>query len=221
MATNDRIVDISVLLVPGMPTWPGDGDVQALPAQRIARGDDVNVTLLRHTSHTGTHLDAPWHFIDSGRRLDSILLGRLIGDCVVCDLTEIDHNVTASDLVAAGIPAGTSRLLLKTRNSKLWDDPRHAFHEGFIGIDPSGARWLIEHDVDLIGIDYLSVEAYAGDGETHRILLGAEVVIVEGLDLRHIDPGAYRLICLPLRLGDLDGAPCRVVLERGGASRNE
>ncbi len=214
MDSGNRIIDISVLLIPGMPTWPGDGIVTAEPASRIAQGGHSNVTTLRNTSHTGTHLDAPWHFIDSGKKLDSIKLDRLIGDCVVCDLRHLERNIGDADLASAQIPAGTKRLLLKTRNSSLWENPRHSFYEDFIGVDPSGAHWLTAHGVDLIGIDYLSIEPYAGDGETHLILLGHEMVIVEGLDLRHVEPGSYRLICLPLRLGELDGAPCRVVLER-------
>lgn len=214
MDATDRFKDISVLLVPGMPTWPGDaGEVTATPASRIANGDHSNVTFLQHTSHTGTHLDAPWHFVETGKKLESIALDRLIGDCVVCDMRHLDRNVGESDLDQANIPDGTKRLLLKTTNSILWEDPHHTFFENFIGVDPSGAHWLVDHGIDLIGVDYLSVEPYAGDGETHRILLNAELIIVEGLDLRGIDPGAYRLICLPLRLGDLDGAPCRVVLE--------
>ena len=215
MSANKRVIDVSVPLVPGMPTWPGDGSVVAEPASRIATGGSTNVTRLQHTSHTGTHLDAPWHFIDTGKRLDTIVLDRLIGDCYVCDLRHLDRNIIADDFETAGIPSGVTRLVLKTRNSELWGDPRHQFHEMFIGVEPSGARWLTEHGVDLVGIDYLSIEPFAGDGETHRILLGAEMVIVEGLDLRSIERGNYRLICLPLRLGDLDGAPCRVVLERG------
>ncbi len=213
MASEHSIRDISVLLIPGMPTWPGDGSVSAEPASRIANADHSNVTRLQHTSHTGTHLDAPWHFIDSGKKLESIQLGRLIGDCFVVDLTKLDHNITDSDLEAAQIPPQTKRLLLKTRNSSLWQNPQHRFEENFIGVEPSGARWLTSHGVDLIGIDYLSIEPFSGDGETHRLLLMSEMVIVEGLDLRGISAGTYRLICLPLRLGDLDGAPCRVVLE--------
>ncbi len=215
MSANSRLIDVSVLLVPGMPTWPGDGDVIAEPASRIASGGSSNVTRLQHTSHTGTHLDAPWHFIDTGKRLDTILLDRLIGDCYVCDLTHLVRNVTREDFEDAGIPAGVTRLVLKTRNSQHWSEPRHRFHEDFIGVEPSGARWLADHGIDLIAIDYLSIEPFTGDGETHRILLGTEIVIVEGLDLRSVESGTYRLICLPLRLGELDGAPCRVVLERG------
>ncbi len=213
MTTTERIMDVSVLLIPGMPTWPGDGVVTAEPASRIATGGHSNVTKLQHTSHTGTHLDAPWHFIDTGKKLDTIVLDRLIGECFVCDLRQLDHNIGAEDLEAADIPDNTTRLLLRTKNSRLWDDPIHTFEKEFIGVDPSGARWLTSHGIDLIGIDYLSIEPFAGDGETHRILLGDEMVIVEGLDLRRIEPGHYRLICLPLRLGELDGAPCRVVLE--------
>ncbi|MGA7669799.1 MAG: cyclase family protein [Nitrolancea sp.] len=214
---SNRIMDVSVQLIPGMPTWPGDGTVAAEPASRIANGGHSNVTNLRHTSHTGTHLDAPWHFIDSGKKLDTILLDRLIGQCLVCDFSALDRNIDAADLDAADIPDGTTRLLLRTKNSSLWEEPRHAFNTEFIGVNPSGAQWLVDHGVDLVGIDYLSIEPFDGDDQTHLILLSAELVIVEGLDLRQVDPGTYRLICLPLRLGEMDGAPCRVVLERESA----
>ncbi len=216
---SNRILDISVQLIPGMPVWPGDGEVVAEPASRIAEGGHSNVTNLRHTSHTGTHLDAPWHFIDTGKKLHTILLDRLIGPCVVSDFTSLDRDIEAADLEQAGIPAGTKRLLLKTKNSALWDKPRHSFHTEFIGVNPSGAHWLVDHAVDLVGIDYLSIEPFAGNDETHLTLLGAELVIVEGLDLRAVEPGGYRLICLPLRLGEMDGAPCRVVLERESAGK--
>jgi arylformamidase len=213
VAATKHPVDISVPLIPGMPTWPGDGVVRHSPLQRIATGHHVNVTQLELTSHTGTHLDAPWHYIDDAPRLESIAIKRLIGPCYVADLTYLDHHVTDADLDAAGIPSGTSRLLLKTRNSASWADPTHAFDRNFLAVEPSGARWLVAHGVDLIGVDYLSVEKFVGDGETHRILLGAGLVIVEGLDLREVEAGAHHIIGLPLRLGDLDGAPCRVVLD--------
>ncbi len=216
MAASRKPIDVSVPLIPGMPVWPGDGVVRATPLQRIAEGAHSNVTTLEHTSHTGTHLDAPWHFIDDAAKLESITIERMIGPCYVADLTQRDRHVTDADLEAAGIPTDTTRLLLKTRNSAKWANPTHKFDREFLAVTPSGARWLVEHCVDLIGVDYLSVEAFDGDGETHRILLGAGLVIVEGLDLRTVDQGTHHLTCLPLRLGDIDGAPCRVVLDAQG-----
>jgi arylformamidase len=213
VAVTKKPIDVSVQLIPGMPTWPGDSVVRATPLQRIAEGAHSNVTTVEHTSHTGTHLDAPWHFIDDAPRLESITIERLIGPCYVADLTHLDRHVTDADLNAADIPNGTTRLLLKTRNSAIWANPTHAFDREFLAVTPSGARWLVDHGIDLIGVDYLSVEAFDGDGETHRMLLCARMVIVEGLDLREVDAGAHHLTCLPLRLGDIDGAPCRVVLD--------
>ncbi len=213
MPTPNHPIDISVPLIPGMPTWPGDGVVRAAPLQRIADGAHSNVTSLEHTSHTGTHLDAPWHFIDDAPHLESIAIERLIGPCYVADLTSLEDHVTDADLAAADIPPDTTRLLLKTHNSASWVNPVHEFNKEFLAVAPSGARWLVEHGIDLIGVDYLSVEAFDGDGETHRILLGAGLVIIEGLDLREVEAGAHNIICLPMRLGDIDGAPCRVVLD--------
>lgn len=210
--------DVTVQLRPGMPTWPGEDGVELRPVKRIADGDPANVHTLGMGIHTGTHVDAPRHFVDGARTAESLSLDVLVGPCLVADVAGAP-DVSAAELEAL-FPAGTAapeRLLLRTRNSSgpspAWADD--AFREDYAAIGHDAARWLVERGVRLVGVDYLSVEPYrAEEPVTHRTLLGAGVTIVEGLDLRSIAPGAYRLHCLPLLLRDAEGAPARVVLER-------
>jgi arylformamidase len=205
-------IDISVPLSTGLVSWPGDPQPRIEPAARIERGDSANVSLICLSSHAGTHVDAPWHFIDDAPRLDSLNFADLIGPCRVIDLTDLEHNIEAADLDAVGLPASVRRLLIKTRNSRRWADPEDAFDTGFVGIAPSGAEWLVQRGIRLVGIDYLSVEPFDGDGTTHRTLLGARLVLLETLDLRAVQAGDFALVCLPLRFAGGDGAPCRALL---------
>jgi arylformamidase len=209
---NGTYIDISVSLREDLPVWPGDPAVGLPPAARTAKGDPVNVTGIRIGTHTGTHIDAEWHFIEEGGRLDDIAMERLIGPCTVVDLSWATSSLTVSDFERAGIPSGATRVLLKTKNSELWRTSPTEFSHDYIGITPDGARWLVEHHVDFVGIDYLSVEPPDADGDTHRIMLGAGQIILETIDLTHVDPGDYTLYCLPLRIDGADGAPSRVVL---------
>lgn len=210
----ERFIDISVSLRPDLPVWPDDPAVKLEPMSRIAHGDLVNVTGIGIGTHTGTHIDAPWHFIDDGKTLESITPDRLVGPCFVADLTSTADHLSAADFENAGIPENTTRLLVKTKNSDLWRASPSQFSESYAGIAPDGARWLVDNRIDLIGIDYLSVEPFTADGETHRIILGAGLIILETIDLGLVDPGHYTLYCLPLRIDGVDGAPARAVLER-------
>jgi arylformamidase len=198
-----------------MPVWPGDPAVETEPVAAVERGDSCNVTAYRFGSHTGTHLDPPRHFFLDGAPLEDVPLRQLIGACFVADLTGVRGSVTGRDLEAASVPAGSERLLLKTSNSRLWDDLFHPFRPGFVDLSPDGAAWALDHGIRLIGIDYLSVEG-PSDPEcpVHRSLLRASVVLLEGLDLRAIELGVYELICLPLKTVNGDGAPARVLLTR-------
>lgn len=197
------MIDVSVPIRPGMVVWEGDPAVSLEPAASLERGDPANLTRLELGSHTGTHVDAPLHFLPGGEGVDRLPLDALIGPALVVDLTGVEQDVRAADL---DFPAGTERLLLKTPNSRLWE--RGEFVAEHVTIAPDAASLLVERGVRLVGIDYLSV----GSPETHRILLGAGVVPLEGLDLREVEPGPYRLVALPLRLEGVDGAPARVVL---------
>jgi arylformamidase len=213
MTARDRIIDISVAISPSLPVWPGDPRITIDLASSLERGDPANVSRLEIGTHTGTHLDAPWHFIPSGIREDQLPLDVLIGPCWVADLTALDRQIEATDLDAADIPLGTRRLLLKTRNSKLWTTHPDTFVSEFIAVTPNAASWIVEHEIRLVGIDYLSIEPFdSPNAETHHILLGAGVIPVETLDLRDVNAGPYTLLCLPLKIAGADGAPCRAVL---------
>jgi arylformamidase len=207
------IHDISLTITPTLPVWTGDPPVRLSQPSHLERGDICTITRLDISAHTGTHLDAPAHFIRGGSTVETLDLETLIGPALVVDASGYGH-LTAAAFDALAIPAGVQRLLLRTDNSLRWQRGETAFAEDFIAIDPSGAAWLVERGVRLVGIDYLSVGPFDNGVPTHEILLGAGVIAVEGLDLSAIDPGEYQLICLPVKIGGADGAPCRAVLIR-------
>jgi arylformamidase len=192
-----RIIDVSVPVRPGMITYPGDPEVRLERVSSIADGDVVNLSRLDLGVHSGTHVDAPLHFLDGGASVETLPLDVLVGPCVVVE-----------GLDPAAVPAGAERVLFKTPNGRLWE--RDEFSEDFVALDAEAARALVAAGVRLVGIDYLSI----GDEEAHRILLGAGIVAVEGLDLREVEPGDYRLVCAPLKLVGAEGAPARVLLLR-------
>ncbi|MEP7339105.1 MAG: cyclase family protein, partial [Acidobacteriota bacterium] len=179
----------------------------------LDRGDIANVTRLCCSTHIGTHVDPPSHFIAGAATLDELPLDVLIGTARVVDVGNV-MAIDAATLAACDL-AGAERVLFKTRNSGFWPPtgPDAQFHEDFVYIEPEAARLLVERGVRLVGIDYLSVEKFNfTEPATHWTLLGAGVVIVEGLALRDVPPGDYELICLPLKIKDGDGAPARVIL---------
>lgn len=207
------IHDISLTITPDLPVWPGDPPVRLSQPLHLERGDTYTLTRLDMGAHTGTHLDAPAHFIRGGATVESLDLETLIGPALVVDARGRGH-LSAETLEALAIPAGVQRLLLRTDNSLRWQRDEQTFAEDFIAIAPSGAAWLAARGVKLVGIDYLSVAPFDDSASTHQILLGAGVVAVEGLNLSAIEPGDYQLICLPIKIGGADGAPCRAVLLR-------
>jgi len=199
-----EIIDVSVAVRPGMVIYPGDPTVTLERVASLANGDIVNLSRLDFGVHTGTHVDAPIHFIDGAAAADALPLDVLVGPARVLDLTAAERlDASAFD----GIEL-SQRVLLKTRNSELW--ARELFADDALALNEDGARALIDGGVRLVGIDYLSI----GDEAAHQALLGAGVVAVEGLDLRDVDPGEYELICAPLKLVGSDGAPARVFLRR-------
>lgn len=205
------IHDITLTITPGLPVWPGDPPVRLSQPAHLERGDLCTITRLDISAHTGTHLDAPAHFIPGGATVERLDLDALIGPALVVDARG-QGDLTAEVLQGLAIPPGVQRLLLRTDNSALWQRGEAPFTEDFVAIAPSGAAWLVERGVRLVGIDYLSVAPFDDPAPTHQILLRAGVIAVEGLDLRAIEPGAYQLICLPIKIGGADGAPCRAVL---------
>jgi arylformamidase len=200
------MIDVSVMIRPRMPIYEGDPGVEIALAQSIERGDVANVSRLDLGAHTGTHVDAPRHFLPDGPGAGELSLEPFVGRCTVADATAAAGPIDAAFIASLGLPRGTERVLLKTPNSRLWE--RDAFTRDFVRLDGSGARALIESNVRLVGIDYLSI----GDPEAHRALLGRGIGVVEGLDLRAVSPGAYFLVCLALKVAGCDGAPARAVL---------
>jgi arylformamidase len=206
-----KFIDVSVPLDTQLPTYPGNTPYSLEPIKRIARGDSSNVSTLHLSAHSGTHVDAPRHFFDNGAGAESLPLEMLCGRVRVIELTT-RKAVTAADLAATDLSADV-RVLLKTHNSVFWGAPE--FHPDFIGLAESGARHLVDHGVKLVGVDYLSVEQYKAPGApAHHVLLGGGTIVIEGLNLRDVDPGVYELLCLPLAVVGSDGAPARVVLRR-------
>ncbi len=204
-----RMWDISVKDEPSMHFYPGDPVLEMRRVRTLAAGDPVNLTHLALGAHTGTHVDAPAHFLEDAPTLEQIPLDRFVGPATVLDLRGrrvIDAEVLRSqDLSARGI------VLFKTDNSELWAKPR--FDEGFTYLTPDGAELLVERGVTTVGIDYLSIEQFGSTSfAAHKILLGRGVPIIEGLDLRAVSAGAYTLVCLPLNLQGVDGAPARAIL---------
>ena len=205
-----RIIDISVPIKSGGLVYPGNPSIEVELQQAVARGAGANVSFIRFGSHTGTHADAARHFFDDGQPVDQIPLERLIGRAIVLHFDDAIRAVGAEDLRAFDI-VGHTRVLLRTRNSALLSQPE--FARDYTYLAPDGAEYLVSMGVELVGIDYLSIEQFhSGHHKTHRTLLGKAVVILEGLDLSQVSAGEYDLICLPLRLAGCDGAPARAVL---------
>ncbi len=202
-------IDVSVPVRTGMIVYDGDPEVRIEPAMEIARGDLANLSRMELGSHTGTHVDAPLHFIDGAAGADQLPLDALIGPAVVADARGAPGDIDGAALAALALPA-TERLLLRTRNGDLWE--RESFTPDYVGIAEDAAHELVAMGVRLVGIDYLSIAPSGDPAPTHRALLEAGIVVVEGLDLREAPPGRYDLVCLPLRLEGADGAPARALL---------
>lgn len=213
MSDKSDIIDITLNISEDMTTWPGDRDVVISRVRDMDKGDYLNVTNITLCVHTGTHMDSPKHFIKDGKGIEDLSLDTLVGPTQVIELDCVDI-IEPADLEAAGIFDNTTRLLLKTRNSALWDDMTHAFDKAFVGPSPAAAQWMVDRGIQLVGIDYLSIERYKEpDHLTHLILLREEVSVVEGLDLRKVEPGMYHLTCLPIKIKGSDGAPTRAILQ--------
>lgn len=209
-----KIYDVTVAIGGGVPIYEGDPAAVVRGEKALSAGDGANVSSLCFGAHTGTHVDAPNHFIDGTRRVDQLELSKLIGPC---RLVEIASDVMAVEPEHLPSLDGVDRLILKTRNSEFWSTPGDGFRKDFTYMTPATARFLAAAGIKLIGIDYLSIEAPGAVGHpVHVTLLEKEIVILEGLDLREVSAGDYELICLPLKYvgGTGDGAPARTVLRQ-------
>ena len=208
------IIDVSLGVGPDMLTWPGDPPVELEPAKRRAKGDPANVSELRLGTHTGTHVDPPFHFIDGAPTADALDLDTLVGPAVVADLRDAGPSITPDELEALNLPAGTARLLFRTPNSELWKAKKVQFPDTYTALTPDGARWCVDRGIRLVGTDFLSIEQRGAPGHpTHVTLLKAGAIILEGLDLSMVDPGGYELTVLPLKVLGGDGAPARAIVQ--------
>jgi arylformamidase len=203
------LYDATILLHTTLPTWDGEPGPVCRPIKQIGvNGEAARVSILTVGTHTGTHIDAPAHYIPGGAGVDALPLWALVGPCRVVEVSA-SRLIEPADLDPAAL--GASRLLLKTASGAFWDDP--AFRHDFVALSPAAADWLVEQGMVLVGIDYLSIDPYDADpAAAHLSLLAAGVVVLEALDLRHVPPGEYDLAALPLKLAGADGAPARVVL---------
>ena len=205
-----KVYDISVPLRADTPTYSGEPGPRLEFTKQLSKGDPFTVSVLSLGSHTGTHVDAPSHFLDGAPGVDSLPLEALVGPAYVAEFAGESH-ITAADLDSLGIQPDCRRLLFKTRNGRLWDDTE--FQRDFIALAPDAARALAERGLRLVGIDYLSIERFRPQRhEVHETLLASGVVILEGLDLRQVPAGAYLLVCAPLNVVGAEGAPARVFL---------
>ncbi len=206
-----KIHDITLPITPGLVVWPGDPPLHFSQPYHLERGDICTVTRLSLSVHTGTHLDAPAHFVRGGAGVETLPLTTLIGPALLVEALSVPA-ITADVLELLSIPPGTARLLLKTDNAARWAAGEAQFYEEYVAVTTDGARWLVAHGIQLIGVDYLSVAPFTELVEPHEVLLEAGVIPVEGLNLHGVPPGVYQLICLPVLIPGSDGAPCRAVL---------
>ena len=207
------IFDISLPVSPKLPVWPGDPAIQFRQMSDMNNGDVCNVTHISMSVHSGTHVDAPHHFLNNHQTVDDLDLNILTGQAYLVELSQLVNEISYEILDGASIPAGVERLLIKTRNSEIWNQGEDEFYKEFVAINNDGAEWLVQKGIKLVGVDYLSVAPFGEGVPTHRTLLNAGVIALEGLNLSQVSAGYYDLYCLPLKLSNSDGAPARVIIK--------
>ena len=206
------IFDISLTISPTLPTWPGDPGLELEQFESMDKGAHANVTRISSSVHLGTHVDAPHHFLNDGRTVEQLPLEVLTGPCYVVQFPDGVEAITADVLDRVEITPGLKRVLFGTSNSHFWANNEKEFQTDFVAISEDGAEWLVKHGIELVGVDYLSVAPYGDSAPTHKVLLEAGVVVVEGLNLANVVRGFYDLYCLPLKIEGSDGAPARAIL---------
>lgn len=208
-----KIYDITIPMKDNMPAFPGDESFfDCKDILKVEEGDLYSIKRLTILTHTGTHLDAPSHFIQGAKNLSDFSLDKFVGIADVFEIND-DEKIDFDELKKLPIEKNTI-VLFKTKNSKLWAQ-NFKFYEKYIYITPEAALYLVEKDIKMVGIDYLSADKYdeIGTADTHHILLGNDIPILEGIDLSEVPAGRYKLTCLPLKLQNTDGAPVRAILE--------
>ena len=207
-----KYYDISVTLMNGFPVWPGDPEFKLEQFSSIEDGAEANVSRLSMPVHAGTHMDAPYHFIQGGKTIEELPVEVLIGPAQVIQLADSVKVITRDLVRRAGIQSGIERVLFKTGNSQYWIHASGQFHPDFTAMDADGAQAIVELGIKLVGIDYFSIAPFDASVPTHTVLLMNGVVILETCNLSQVEPGLYTLAALPIKLGGCDGAPARAVL---------
>jgi len=203
------IHDVSVQLSNHVPVWPSGPPIRLQSAPHLSRDKSYTIheTLIQISSHMGTHIDAPYHFVENGKRLHEIPLERLVGKATLFEIPGV-RSIGERELTPLKWE-GIERVLFKTENSKHWQDG--SFYQNFVYLEPEGARFLVDRGVQLVGIDYLSIEKFKAEKHlTHFTLLKKDVVVIEGLDMSRVGPVEYSTLALPLSLLDTDAGPTRV-----------
>ena len=209
-----KIHDISIPVKQGMILWPNDPGIKIERSKKIENGSSSNVTELSMGLHTGTHIDAPYHFVDKGIKIEDITLDTFIGSVQVIEIPDSYGSISADVIKQFGPGISHERVLFRTRNSKSWNDSPE-FIEDYVAVDLEGSEYLINSGVKLVGIDYLSIAPFDDIVRVHQALLKAGIVIIEGLNLNTIHAGTFMMYCLPLKLVGVEAAPARVILVEG------
>ena len=206
-----KLIDVSVPLDASLPTYPGNTPFSLEAIKRLARGESSNVSTVHMSAHSGTHVDAPRHFFDGAAGVDLLPLEMLIGRVRLIEIRS-RKGIGPDELSDINLSEDV-RVLIKTPNSRLWGSPE--FNPDYVGVTEAGAKHLIGQGIKVLGVDYLSVEQFKQPGApAHHVLLGGGTIVIEGLNLRDVEPGVYEMFCLPLRIVGADGAPARVVLRQ-------
>lgn len=208
------ILDISIELSPQMVRWEGDPPMLIRQVLQLSKGDPYNLSEMKLSLHQGTHLDAPHHFLENGDFVEDFPLDLLIGEAQVIVIPDSVSSISSAVLRQAGIQPGIRRLLFKTRNSQYWKNDPYTFHSDFVSLSLDGTDYLIERDIRLVGIDYLSISPADDFRPVHARLMEKKIAILETLDLSEVEGGPYTLVCLPLKVKAVEGAPVRAVLLR-------
>lgn len=207
-----KIHDISLTITPDTPVWPGDIPVRLERVKKIENGETDNLSQMEMGTHTGTHVDAPWHFVSSGITIEEIPLETMVGACQVVQVGDDVDMIGENEIQSAELDPSIPRVLFKSRNSREWLNPKPVFNRDFVGFSVEGAKALVEMGMKFVGLDYLSVAPYDLGKPVHDIFLEAGLVLLEGADLSKVQPGRYQIFCLPLKLGSTEGSPARVIL---------
>lgn len=206
-----KIIDISIPVNKRMILWPGSPGLRLKRVVDMKKGRTYNETFLEMSAHTGTHIDAPLHFISKGKSIDKLSPEIFIGRVFVADLSGLE-KITSKDLEKIKLPRGVKRLLLKTSNSSLYGKKNYKFKKDYVGLTAKAAEWLAKRSFKLVGIDYLSVAKFDETAEVHKILLSGGMVILESINLSNIDQGEYQLVCLPIKISGIEAGLTRAVL---------